>query len=1420
MSVGKEYKMLFQLQAQMESSYKGTFTMAKQQITAMQQEIQALNSIQSDIAAYQRQQGAIEATRQKLAILQQQYDNIQQEIRETESYSSSLENRLLSKQQQIDKATASLGREEQELQQMNAALKEAGIDTNDLAGESKRLSAQIGDLKEQEEAAAEGAEDFGEESVSAFTAVSEALAAAGIAKALKEIYDAYMECVNIAGDFEASMSNVEALSGASAQEMALLNEKAKELGATTKFTAQEASDAMGFMAMAGWDAQEMLSGMDGVLQLAAASGEDLAMVSDIVTDNLTAFGLKASDTARFSDVLAAAATNSNTSVSIMGETFKNAASIAGALGYSVEDVATAVGLMANAGIKGSVAGTALKNTFNGLLEGVTLTSNAFGEYKYTAINADGTMKSFSSTIKELRTYFNQMSEAERVSNAQAIAGNRAYNGLLAILNATDADYKSLASSIDNCTGAAKRMAEIKLDNMVGQLTIMQSAWDGLKISIGEQFTPIMGELYEVLGELLGVLKEFVDENPELVQAIGVTVAVFGLLTTAVTAVAAAMALASAAGITLQAALPALGIITAISVGVGALVGVISALANNSETAAERIDRLKDNLSGLQQEEALIEQYNTLAEAMDDASLSEEELAANQEALDGTIQALKEAYPELLGDLEAGTKAWDLQTKAILANIKAQELADSDSMVQNSKEAAREYVAMQQEFQKASKYADEALTQWESATDFDAEGAIEQVNRLRDALADDLEMGNIEFGSDAYEEALSEIESVLSTLTGETIHVDGLADVDYWLGEISAGTYDAANGVSHWSQEYADATQNAADAQKEIDGMAESFRFMLDNGYMSFAELQEATEGYDLTLSELGITSEHVGEQVSSGAMTAEQAMTRYGMSEEGVRRAVLAYEQTQLAANEATEESAEVTQDSYKKQLQLKFAAKMVTDGLLKAEGAAAVYGLTTDELNAYLDAEETKQNNLAAALAYIKNGFMDAETAASTFGLSLGDIQVERVSTAVEELCTAYQEAYSAAYESLSGQFNLWDKAEQVSATSLSTLQSNLDSQIKYWQNYNSNLQILQNSGIDLSGVWASLTDGSEEAVAAVAGMAQSVSSGDTTALQTYVDSYNELQETLGTTSDTIATSSEEVTTAMTNFWNAVGEGFENSAVRDMALQSGTDTINGFLEGLDGSVVSEQLRTEGDNWIKALNSALGVHSPSTKTRQSGENTIDGFVNGVNDKAPEGAAAMENAALLAIQAFQAHMTYGTFYAYGRNAMQGAVNGIRAMQPSLVAAARAAGTAAANAYKDAQDINSPSKLFQWFSEMDMLGAIRGIEQSQDKVNAAFYGAAQENMQAYRDAQEYVAFSPDLLNYLSAKTGQNAYAAMDAISAQSGYPKIEIHVAPVYNLSGAVNAEEVRWVLAEHDEELRQLIQEAVEEMEYEQVRRGY
>lgn len=545
----REYEMLFKLGAQLGQNFSGTFASAQQVLTATQKKIQELNRLQSDVGAYQRQQSGIEKSNQKLELYKNQLantqralDTVRKEIEangtasaELAAKESELSNKELALKNRIRDTENAIADKNNRLKQMGEGLASAGVNTDKLSEETQRLGNEMATLRAQEERAANEANNFGNTALQTFDAVGSALVASGIATGLKKIYDGFSDCVLVASEFESTMSTVEALSGANAQQMDTLSDKAKELGATTVFTANQSAEAMTYMGMAGWKAEEMLSGMNGVMALASASSEDLGLVSDIVTDNLTAFGLKAKDTAHFADVLAAAATNSNTSVAIMGETFSGSAAIAGALNYSIEDVAVAVGAMANAGVKGSIAGTALKNMFNGLLSGVTLTGKAFGEYEFTAVNVDGTMKGFAETIDELRGYFDQMTESERVNNAMAIAGQRGYNGLLAILNTTDAEYQSLTDSINNCSGAAQRMADIKLDNLSGDVTLLKSAADGLKMSVGELYRDELRKLAQIATSILGGIQEFVKTNPAVAKAILAIVGGIGAVVGAYTA---------------------------------------------------------------------------------------------------------------------------------------------------------------------------------------------------------------------------------------------------------------------------------------------------------------------------------------------------------------------------------------------------------------------------------------------------------------------------------------------------------------------------------------------------------------------------------------------------------------------------------------------------------------------------------------------------------------------------------------------------------------------------------------------------------------------------------------------------------------------------------------------------------------------
>ena len=296
------------------------------------------------------------------------------------------------------------------------------------------------------------------------------------------------DTINTYKDFEAAMSQVQAISGSTQSDLTRLTAKAKEMGATTKFTAAESAEAFNYMAMAGWNAEQMMGGIEGILNLAAASGEDLGTTSDIVTDALTAFGLKASDATHFSDVLAQASSSANTDVGMMGETFKYVASMAGSLSYSIEDVALMTGLMANSGIKSTQAGTSLNSVLTRLATNSSGAADAIAALGVNFYDSAGNARPLGTVMGELREATKGMNQEQKSNLANTVAGMEAQKGLLAILNASEDDYNKLADAISNADGASKRMSDTMMDNLSGDITLFQSAVDGLKISLGERMS--------------------------------------------------------------------------------------------------------------------------------------------------------------------------------------------------------------------------------------------------------------------------------------------------------------------------------------------------------------------------------------------------------------------------------------------------------------------------------------------------------------------------------------------------------------------------------------------------------------------------------------------------------------------------------------------------------------------------------------------------------------------------------------------------------------------------------------------------------------------------------------------------------------------------------------------------------------------
>ena len=406
------------------------------------------------------------------------------------------------------------------------ANKKAYADMGYVAKEThKKVNSEVDETtdtyKDSSEKIKDTVNDTAEKTESSMTKALKKIGAAVVAAfAVDKIKDFGKACISAGMDFDSQMSTVAAISGATGEEFEILRAKAQEMGATTAFSATESAQAMEYMAMAGWKTTDITNGLAGVMNLAAASGEDLATTSDIVTDAMTAFGMSADQSTYFADVLAQTATNANTNVGMMGETFKYVAPLAGAMGYNIEDMSAAIGLMANAGIKGSQSGTSLRNIITNLASPTDTVAGAMDDLGISLTDSDGKTKSFGETLSDLRISFADLDEVQKTQYASAIAGKEGMSGLLALINSSDEDFDKLTDSIKNCTGASEKMAEIRLDNLEGDVTLFKSALEGAQIAISDKLTPVLRNLVKKATDWLPTVQDKLLSAIDVVMDIG------------------------------------------------------------------------------------------------------------------------------------------------------------------------------------------------------------------------------------------------------------------------------------------------------------------------------------------------------------------------------------------------------------------------------------------------------------------------------------------------------------------------------------------------------------------------------------------------------------------------------------------------------------------------------------------------------------------------------------------------------------------------------------------------------------------------------------------------------------------------------------------------------------------------------------
>ena len=836
-----------------EASFKSAMQAINSQIKTLSSEMQAsVTTMNGMNSAYTSNAKAAEilgkqldAQKQKLEILNKQYDNARQVLQQRAQALQNVKNDENASAEAIEKATreynsqvtaceklaTQINQTEAAINKINAQMRQAGTGAEELSTKFISAGKQLQEVGEKLQSVGSKISDVGTKLTKGLTTPLAGLATVA---------------VKTAADFDTQMSKVSAISGATGESFDKLREKAREVGERTKFSATEAGEAFEYMAMAGWKTGDMLSGIDGIMDLAAASGEDLGTTCDIVTDALTAFGLSASDSGHFADVLAAASSNANTNVSLMGETFKYAAPIAGALGYGIEDVAEAIGLMANAGIKGSQAGTALRKILQSLNGDIKISGENLGDVVIKTTEADGSMRDLGDILAECREAFGQLSESEQVNAATSLVGTNAMSGFLAIMNAAPADIEKLQGALENCDGAAASMAETMQDNLAGQITILKSQLQELAISFGDALMPAIRDAVSKIQGFVDKLNSMTDAQREatikfglLLAAIGPVVTVIGKLTSGIGSAVSAVGKMS---IKIGEAIASTGSLTG---ALTSLINPVTLLIAGAAAAAAGVLYLGSKFADA------IDPVNGLTDAI--KKYEAEQDAASAKEL--TSARAKADYAEALDQQK--------RVQQEITELQAQYQSAIDSSAMTEAEAA----AKTQEFS-------------------------DRLESLRGISQDTAE------GQRTLSEGLQQLSADISAVTGEAVSFETFAEAEAYMESFSLSTTDAGASAEELSGKMAE-LQGEFDAnQAVIDNYTNSLIECVQNGFLSMADAADA----------LGISEEALEHKIrnTEAAELAKTAATQDATT--AADEAIAALEELQTAEEEsakAAEEAAE-----------------------------------------------------------------------------------------------------------------------------------------------------------------------------------------------------------------------------------------------------------------------------------------------------------------------------------------------------------------------------------------------------------------------------------------------------------------------------------------------------------------------------------
>lgn len=1088
MAVRKEYEMLFQLNAQLGGSYSKTFKAAQQEIVSMQKEIQALSKTQADISAFQKQQAAVEATRKRLEMLRQQYDNIQREMEETGNDSADMKNKLLAKQLQIDKTSASLEKQTAKLNELSGALEEAGVNTDDLSHSSEQLAGKIDTLKKKQGEAADKAMTFGDKAGQAFNQVHEAIVAAGIAVALKEIYEYFASCAQASMDFESAITGVAKTTDLTDEELAAMSDSIKalstEIPATTEEIAAvaEAAGQLGIQKDALLDFTEIMTMLGTATNMtadeAATALARFANITGMATDNYGRLGSVVVD-------LGNNFATTESEIVAMGTRLASAGKLAGLTEPEIMALAAA---MSSVGIEAEAGGTAMTQTLNAIEKAVAKGGDNLAEFariagmssdEFSTAWKNDAMSALTSFIGGLGKLDEQGESTVLVLEDLGLTGIRQSNMLKALGLAADqmTGAVNTANTAWQQNTALTNEANKRYATAQSRLTMMQNAYKNLKVAIGDAYTPALQKAYSVGTTVLNGISEFIKQNPTLVNAVTAFVGVMGLATAGLAAYAAITKVVIPLMQLFTASIPGVNIIMGVAAAVAGVTAAIAALATAAANdAVPSVDELTQAAQGMR-------------EAMDEANATYDDTVTSTMAAAGVA----DTYIGKLEELEAAGLNTDEQhrqyhnTLALLCQV-VPELAD--------------YIDLE----------------------------TDTINGGTAALRANTEAWKQNAMQQAYQDQLTELYSQYSAV---------LIEAEENSIGLTKAQYSLESAQQKLSDTYAQMDALWADAQKQADAYYDQY------GYYTDATSFLSQEYYDLQNSIYDTNDE---------IWAAEKAIKNY---------------------NKAMEEDADAVSEAEEEIALAEEAVKNLTDAMNEGAGASEEAAAQSSEFQAVISGVQEK---LAA-------------------------------------LTESYTEAYSAAYESISGQYQLWDEAADVVATSAGSINTALESQITYWQDYNTNLQSLTDRSADIEGLGdmiASFADGSSDSVNAIAGMAGATDEQ----LAAMVANWQTLQQEQQNAAGSVADLKTDFTATMDELQAALAEDIEAMDLGDEAKESAQATIQGFIDGAVGML--PQVTAAYNRIAAAAKAALSTAGTGTA------GSIPGYAVGTQSAAPGFALVGEN----------------------------------------------------------------------------------------------------------------------------------------------------------------------------------------------------